>query len=120
MKHGMLVLVSSTLVVVGCGRSPAARTPVQMVRVPAEQVALVEGCACEDDDDDAEEATPPKRSVQYVDIDAWEPPASVQKLERKIQRRGASPPDYVTMPSLTLHRPIAPTTFYGRRGYYYR
>jgi hypothetical protein len=116
MKHGMLVVVS-LLLAVGCGRSPAARTPVTLVRVPADQVQVVEACACDDDEDDAAQA---KRGVQYVPIDEWQPPNAVLRLEAKIKERGTAAPDYVKMPALTLHQPIPPTTFHGRRGYYYR
>lgn len=112
--HGCLVLACA--LVVGCGPSPAARQPVKMVRVPADQV--VEGCACDDDDDD-DDTTPPRRSVQYVPIESWQPPPSVQHVESRIAPRGNAPPDYVAMPALTLHKPIAPTTFVGRRGYWY-
>jgi hypothetical protein len=83
-------------------------------------VQVVEACPTDDDDDDDDATAPARRSVQYVPIDAWEPTPSVQQLEAKIQRRGAAPADYSSMPALTLHKSIAPTTFHGRRGYYYR
>lgn len=117
MKDRMMIL-ASVLLLAGCGRSPAApRTPVQFVRVPADQVVE----ACDDDLDEVDEdyvvATKP---VEYVPIDEWQPPPSVRKIESKIRARGSTPPDYLSMPKLTLHRPIPSTRYYGRRSYWYR
>lgn len=93
-------------------------TPVQVVRVPADRV--VEACPCNADDD--EDALPPlavKKPVEYVRLDAWEPPPSVKEIEARIEPRGNKAPDYVRLPSLTLHREIPPATM-ARRMYYWR
>ena len=106
---------------IGCGPSPALQpaTPVRVVRVPAERV--VQKCPCDEDDeaDEDEAASPPKKPLEYVQIDEWQPPPSVQALEARVAPRGNAPPTYVQLPRLTMHREIANTTIY-RRGYYWR
>jgi hypothetical protein len=99
---------------IGCGPSPA----LQQRREPLPpNAAVVVDC---DDDDDVEDATPPpKKSVEYVRIDEWQSPPSAREMEARIEPRGNKAPDYVQLPSLKLHREIAPTTTY-RTGRYWR
>lgn len=103
---------------IGCGPSPALppATPVRVVRVPADRV--VPTCPCDDDDEDDDATRPPKKPLEYVRIDEWQPPRSVQELEARVTPRGNAPPTYVQLPRLTMHREIVNTTIY-RRGYYW-
>jgi hypothetical protein len=106
---------------IGCGPSPALPppTPVRVVRVPAETVVQV--CPCDHDDDevDDDDAPPPPRTpLEYVRIDEWQPPPSVQELEARVMPRGNKPPTYLRLPRLTMHREITNATAY-RRGYYW-
>jgi hypothetical protein len=88
---------------IGCGPSPAMQPSV--------------ATPCEIDDDE-EVASPPVKPVEYVRIDEWQAPPSVQEIESRIEPRGTKPPDYVRLPKLTLHREIAPMTTY-RTGRYW-
>lgn len=127
MKSGALLLLPSSVIALvaftGCGPSPAMEpsTPAhahRVVRAPAGHV--VEVCPCDDDEVDDEAAPPPRaKPVEYVRIDEWEPPPSVKEIESRIEPRGDKPPDYVSLPHLTMHREIAPTTSW-RRGTYWR
>lgn len=108
MRYGVLFLV----LFVGCGPSPAMEPP-RVVRVPADRV--VEACPSADEDDDVEAPRASRaRGVEYVRIDEWEPPPAVKEIEARIEPRGDKPPDYVSLPRLTMHREIAPMTTYRR------
>lgn len=110
-----LILGAIATGAVGCGPSPAmqSRRPEPL----PSNAAVVVDC---DDDDDAEEApAPPAKSVEYVRIDEWQAPPSVREIESRIEPRGNKPPDYVHLPSLKLHREIAPTTTYRTGRYWY-
>lgn len=102
----------------GCGRSPAmpARAPVKMVHTQSGEI--VAACACDDDDDD--DAPVQAKPVEYVPVEEWRAPKSVQTFESKVAAQGPSKPGgYMEFPKLTLHKPIPETRFYTyRRGYY--
>jgi hypothetical protein len=106
--------------VIGCGPSPAMQSrrpePLPREALPPNAAVVVD---CNDDDDVEETAAPPNKPVEYVRIDEWQAPPSVREIESRIEPRGNKPPDYVRLPSLTLHREIAPTTTY-RTGRYWR
>lgn len=113
-----LVALGSLGVLSGCGPSPAME-PRSPARLHAQGAHVV--VACDDDDDVDDEVQPPPRAakgVEYVRIDQWEPPPSVKDIEARIEPRGDKPPDYVSLPRLTMHREIAPFTSY-RRGTYW-
>lgn len=101
--------------IVGCGPSPAMQ-PAQPAQVTPANVVV---CAI-DDDDDLEEAPPPSpRGVEYVRMDEWQAPPSVQAIEARIEPRGNKPPDYVHLPALTMHREIAPMTTWRHGAYWH-
>jgi hypothetical protein len=92
-----------------CGPSPAMQTRRPEPLPP--NAVIVE--ACDEMGDDAEETPAPvKKSVEYVRIDEWQAPPSAREIEARIEPRGNKPPDYVSLPTLTKHREIAPTTTY--------
>ena len=102
-------------VALGCGPSPAMQSRRAEPLPPNAAVVVV----CDDDDDVDELPAAPKKSVEYVRIDEWQSPPSAREIESRIEPRGNKPPDYVQLPSLKLHREIAPTTTY-RVGRYWR
>jgi hypothetical protein len=100
-----LLVTAAVLVLTGCGRSPATRAPVKVVRVDSRAAVL---CNCDDDDeDDDDELVPPKaKPVEYVKMTEWQPPPSAQRVEAEIAPRGEEPPSYIQFPRLELHKPI--------------
>jgi hypothetical protein len=117
---GLSLCVSLAGGAIGCGPSPAleARRPEASTRevLPPNAAVVV---VCDDDEDVEEAAAAPRKSVEYVRIDEWQSPPSAREMESRIEPRGNKPPDYVQLPSLKLHREIAPTTTY-RVGRYWR
>lgn len=109
MKSVSFVVVSALLL--GCGPSPEARAPMQMVRVESGKVTEV--CDCEDVDE-PEEAPP--RPVEYVAVWDWQPPPSVQRVEEHVPPGSAygGPSD---LPPLTKHVQIRGTNYFGRYGW---
>lgn len=105
----------SVLVILGCGRSPAAKAPSKLVGIPAGRVVVVEPC---DDDDDDDVPAAARTRVEYVPIEEWQPPPSARRIEAKIPPRGTEASTYLTMPALTLHQPIEATRVLGRGRYY--
>lgn len=120
MRRGELIVEGALVLVValasaGCGRSPA------YPRTHARAYVVARGdapppCRCDeedDDDDDAEDAderTSRAKPVEYVKLDAWQPPPQVQELESKLPPRGDVPATYSQLPPLTLHQPIGETS----------
>jgi hypothetical protein len=98
----------------GCGPSPAA-PPGYVVVVPVPPERVVATCPCDDDEDD-DEVLFARRSIDYVSLDAWQPPPSVQRFEAVAPPRGEAPPTYIHYPELKLHQPIPGTTM--RRGWW--
>lgn len=121
----MATALGSSVLVLGCGLSPDARTPsgARDSRVPYGAIRVVPAdqvkgtCRCDDDDDDADVAVNDddvrarRRGVEYVKLSEWRPPRSVEELEASIPPRGSEPPSYTTFPRLTLHRPIENTGY---------
>jgi hypothetical protein len=108
------VFLAAVVLIIGCGRSPAApRAPIQMVKVENGR-AVPCHCDADDDDDDAAAADDttttalPRQpaGVQYVRMTEWQPPESVQRIESEIVPRGDDPPKYIQFPQLKLHRGI--------------
>jgi len=116
MRAVSLVGISFCLAAIGCGPSPA----MPRVQPPPNAFVVVVDCDDARDDDDGEAAPPPARKpVEYVRIDEWPQPPAAREIEARIEPRGDKAPDYVSLPSLTKHREIAPTTTY-RTGRYWR
>lgn len=104
---------------VACGPSPAMQTQTQPRRIeplPPNAAVVVD---CNDDDDVDEAVAPPKTKVEYVRIDEWQAPPAAREAEAHIEPRGNKPPEYVRLPSLTMHREIPPTQTW-RTGRYWR
>jgi hypothetical protein len=102
----------------GCGPSPAMQP--RAPKPPPNAVVVVVDCDdADEDDDDTIAATASKTNgVEYVRIDEWQSPPAAREIEARIEPRGNKPPDYVSLPSLTKHREIAPMTTY-RTGRYW-
>ena len=106
------------LVVMGCGPSPAMQTRRVEVRgpLPANAAVVVD---CDDDEEIEESAAPPKTKVEYVRIEEWQSPPAAREIESKIEPRGDKAPEYVRLPSLTMHREIPPTQTWRTGRYWY-
>lgn len=116
MRAVLLVVISLCL---ACGPSPAMQTQSQPRRVeplPPNATVVVD---CNDDDETEEADAPAKTKVEYVRIDEWQAPPAAREAEARIEPRGNKPPEYVRLPSLTMHREIAPTQTW-RTGRYWR
>jgi hypothetical protein len=113
------ISIGICLGLVGCGPSPAMQQ--RAPKPPPNAVVVVVDCdaAEEAEDDDAVAIAATKANgVEYVRIDEWQSPPAAREIEARIEPRGNKPPDYVSLPSLTKHREIAPMTTY-RTGRYW-
>lgn len=111
------VFIVACVFAIGCGPSPAMET--RAPKPPPNAVVVVVDCEDAADDDDELAGAPARKPVEYVRIDEWQAPAAARDVEARIEPRGDRPPDYVSLPNLTKHREIAPTTTY-RTGRYWR
>src|SRR5688500_5679265 len=102
-----------------CGPSPAMQTQSQPRRVEALPPNATVVVDCNDDDELEEADAPPKTKVEYVRIDEWQPPPAAREAEARIEPRGTKPPEYVRLPSLTMHREIPPTQTWRTGRYWY-
>ena len=119
MREGVLVsIMALAFVTIGCGRSPDAPprtpgTPVKMLRAPDGHLVAVP--TKDDPDGDLIAVAPgPSKDVEYVRIEEWQAPTSVQQFEAQVIPRGAASPGFIEFPKLTLHRPIPETRVLGR------
>jgi hypothetical protein len=113
------VVIAFAFAGIGCGRSPATppRTPVKMMHAPDGHLVPVPT----DDDDEDGDLIPVEprqsRQVEYVPMQEWQAPNSVQTFEAQVVPRGNVSPSYTQFPKLTLHRPIPETRVLGRYHY---
>jgi hypothetical protein len=115
MSLGLVPCAVFGVAAIGCGPSPAMQTRRAEALPPNAAVVVV----CDDDElaDDAE--APAKKPIEYVRIDEWQAPPAAREIESRIEPRGNKPPDYVQLPSLTMHREIAPMTTWRTGRYWY-
>jgi len=122
MRFLLAIVLGSSALAVGCGASSNhahrhVRVPLNGVMVvPAEQIDG--NCRCDDDEDEEVEPAPlPKKPVAYIKLGEWQPSSQVAEVEAAVPARGEETRAYTQYPTLTMHREIAPTTFFGPRRY---